>query len=120
MYIVVMYTSQFNTRFYRYSASVHKMQSCYEDPQKFLQTFHSHTVDAKGLQCVDVNKPLQKWKSKTRVTSCELRVKIYELRVQIHELRVQIYEERVQIHELQVQITSYEFKYTSYEFKSMS
>ena len=108
-----MYTSQFNTRFYRYSVSVHKMQSCYEDPQKFLQTFHSHTVDAKGLQCVGVNKPLQKWKSKTRV-------KIYELRVQIHELRVQIYEERVQIHELQVQITSYEFKYTSYEFKSMS
>ena len=29
------------------------------------------------------------WKSKTKVTSCELRVQIYELRVQIYELRVQ-------------------------------
>ena len=45
-----------------------------------------------------------KWKSKTRVTSCELRIRIYELRVQIHELPVQIDELRVQIHELLVQI----------------
>ena len=30
-----------------------------------------------------------KWKNKTRVTSCELRVQIYELRVQIYKLRVQ-------------------------------
>ena len=32
------------------------------------------------------------WKSKTQVTSYELRVQINELQVQIHELRVQIYE----------------------------
>ena len=32
------------------------------------------------------------WKSKTLVTSYELRVQVHELRVQIHELRVQIYE----------------------------
>ena len=30
--------------------------------------------------------PTLTWKSKTRVTSCELRVQIYELQVQIHEL----------------------------------
>ena len=45
-----------------------------------------------------------RWKSKTRVTSFELRVQIYGLRVQIHALRVQIYELQVQIYELQVQI----------------
>ena len=39
------------------------------------------------------------WKSKTRVTSYELRIQIHELQVQIHELRVQIHELRVQIHE---------------------
>ena len=44
--------------------------------------------------------PFCLWKSKTRVTSCRLRVQIYELRVQIHELRVQIHELRRQIHEL--------------------
>ena len=44
------------------------------------------------------------WKSKTQVTSYELRVQIHELRVQIHKLRVQIHELRVQIHELRVQI----------------
>ena len=32
------------------------------------------------------------WKSKTRVTSCELGVQIYESRVQIHKLRVQIHD----------------------------
>ena len=32
------------------------------------------------------------WKSKTRVTSCQLRVQICELRVQINELRVEIHE----------------------------
>ena len=42
------------------------------------------------------------WKSKTRVTTYELRV--HKLRVQIHELRVQIHELRVQIQELRVQI----------------
>ena len=29
---------------------------------------------------------LEVWKSKTRLTSCELRVQLYELRVQIYEL----------------------------------
>ena len=40
------------------------------------------------------------WKSKTRVTSCELQVQIYELRVQIYELRVQ----KQQNHELNSKI----------------
>ena len=40
------------------------------------------------------------WKSKTLVTSCELRVQIYELRVQFRELLGQIHQLRVQIHEL--------------------
>ena len=43
-----------------------------------------------GLSLLELSKIL--WKSKARVTSCELRVQIYELRAQIHELRVQIFE----------------------------
>ena len=39
------------------------------------------------------------WKSKTQVTSCELRVYIYQSGVQIHELRVQIQKFQVQIYE---------------------
>ena len=63
-----------------------------------------------------------KWKSKTRVTSYELRVQIYELRVPIHELRVQIHELRAQIHELRVQIHElrvqvHELRVQIYEFK---
>ena len=47
---------------------------------------------------------LSGWKSKTQVTSYELRVQIHELQVQINELGVQIHELRVQIHELRIQI----------------
>ena len=41
---------------------------------------------------VNFNNDSLTWKSKTRVTSCELQVHIYKLRVQIHELQVQIHE----------------------------
>ena len=40
---------------FRDSVRVHKMNSCYQDTKKF--TFLSK---ARQLQCVDVNKPLQK------------------------------------------------------------
>ena len=55
---------------------------------------------------VDIEKPdgIVRWKSKTRVTSCQLRVQMFELRVQIHEFRVQIHKLQVQIHELRVPI----------------
>ena len=43
---------------------------------------------------------LGRWKSKTRVMSCELQAQIHELPVQIHELPVQS-------HELRVKSTSY-------------
>ena len=49
-----------------------------------------HSPQRKKKYRVNYNQP--KWKSKTRVRSCELRVQIYQLRVQIHELRVQIHE----------------------------
>ena len=58
-------------------------------------------ISLKQLIKLNVN---LKWKSKARVTNCELQVQIHELWVKIHELRVQIRELRVQIPELWVQI----------------
>ena len=38
------------------------------------------------LRDFKISQYVTRWKSKTRVTSYELRVQIHELRVQIHEL----------------------------------
>ena len=66
---------------------------------------------------VDVQELVQctLWKSKTRVTCCELQVQIYELRVQIHESRVPIYELRVEIHDLRLVI--HELRVEIYELR---
>ena len=45
---------------FRNSAPVLKMHYCYEDTQKFRATFHFRSSDTSRLQCIDVNKPLQK------------------------------------------------------------
>ena len=54
-----------------------------------------------------INKTCLKWKSKTRVASCDLYVQIYELWVQIQVLRVEIHELRVRIQELRVWINKW-------------
>ena len=65
---------------------------------KFEDTFWRYCIDFRLIVIAKINTihSIFKWKSKTRVTSCELRVQIYELRVQIYELRVQLHDLRVQ------------------------
>ena len=82
-------------------------KSCWTRPNfylKILLYYRPYYLSIYDL--INISKLKIMWKSKTRVTICELRVRIYELRVQIYEL--------------QVQSTSYEFKFTSYEFRSTS
>ena len=65
---------------------------------KSEDTFWRYCIDFRLIVIAKINTihSIFKWKSKTRVTSCELRVQIYELRVQIYELRVQLHDLRVQ------------------------
>ena len=62
---------------------------------------YNDTIDlSERIDVAKINNSIM-LKSKTGVTSYELRVQIHELRVQIYKFRVQIHELRVQIHELE-------------------
>ena len=80
-------------------------EKCCPNSWKYVQKIHWNIELNQGLMEFLIFSTFYIfWKSKTRLTSYELRVQIHELRVQSHELQVQIDELQVQIHELWVRV----------------